>query len=219
MNRPRCSSFQPTDPTTMKPVYNFAIAQVRLRDTQNAPNVRVFFRIWQAQQTNASYNSTTYARAMNTETPAQPIPVLGVQGDEIITIPFFAQPRVLPTQQLHTQQDDFNRHDIDATPGGETDYFFGCWLDINQPDLVYPQRIVGVSGDGPFNTISPLFPIQQFMVAAHQCLIAEIAFDPDPIAPNSIHPIPINWRSGTWHSRARPTLAILYRAGFRRPSK
>lgn len=176
---------QPTDPTTMKPVYNFAIAQVRLRDTQNAPNVRVFFRIWQAQQTNASYNSTTYARAMNTETPAQPIPVLGVQGDEIITIPFFAQPRVLPTQQLHTQQDDFNRHDIDATPGGETDYFFGCWLDINQPDLVYPQRIVGVSGDGPFNTISPLFPIQQFMVAAHQCLIAEIAFDPDPIAPNS----------------------------------
>jgi hypothetical protein len=180
---------QPTDPVTNNPVYNFAIARVRLRDTQNAPNVRVFFRMWQAQQTNASYNSTTYARAMNTETTTQPIPVLGVQGDEIITIPFFAQPRVPASQPLNTQQDDFNRHDIDFTPGGETDWFFGFWLDINQinqpDDLFYPQSMEGVSADGPFNTISPLFPIQQFMMAAHQCLIAEIAFDSDPIAPNS----------------------------------
>ena len=37
-----------------------------------------------------------------------------------------------------------------------------------------------VSSDGPFDTISPLFPIQQFMVAEHQCLLAEVAFDPDP---------------------------------------
>lgn len=161
-------------------VYNFALARVRLRDTQDAPNVRVFFRIWQAQQTNAEYNATTYARATNGE--GQPIPVLGVQGDEIITIPFFAQARQAASQPLHLQADDFNRHDISATPGGETDYFFGCWLDINQPDaLVYPQRIEGVSADGPFDTVSPLFPIQQFMVAAHQCLIAEIAYDGDPI--------------------------------------
>jgi hypothetical protein len=156
---------------------------VRLRDTQNAGNVRVFFRIWQAQQTNASYNSTTYARQTNNETPAQPIPVLGVQGDEIITIPFFASPRVPVNEALGTQTDDFNRHDIDAS-SGETDYFFGCWLDINQPlDLRYPQRIVGVGADGPFNTISPLFPIQQFMMAAHQCLIVEIAYDSDPVTP------------------------------------
>lgn len=162
-------------------VYNFALARVRLRDTQDAPNVRVFFRIWQAQQTNAGYNPTTYARSTNGE--GQPIPVLGVQGDEIVTIPFFAQARQPASQPLHLQQDDFNRHDIDATPGGETDYFFGCWLDINQPDaLVYPQRIDGVAADGPFDTVSPLFPIQQFMVAAHQCLIAEIAYDGDPIA-------------------------------------
>ncbi|HTX36068.1 MAG TPA: kelch repeat-containing protein [Bryobacteraceae bacterium] len=170
---------QPTDPVTKLPVYNFAVARVRLRDTANAVNVRVFFRIWQAQQTNASYNSTTYARATNAE--GQPIPVLGVQGDEILTIPFFAQARQLPSQQLHLQQDDFNRHDIDAS-SGETDYFFGCWLDINQPnDTYYPQRIAGVSADGPFDTVSPLFPIQRFMVAAHQCLIVEIAYDPDPI--------------------------------------
>jgi hypothetical protein len=171
---------QPTDGSGHA-VYNFALARVRLRDTQDAPGVRVFFRVWQAQQTNAEYNTTTYARATNGE--GQPIPVLGVQGDEIITIPFFAQARQAASQPLHLQQDDFNRHDISATPGGETDYFFGCWLDINQPDaLVYPQRIEGVSADGPFDTVSPLFPVQQFMVAAHQCLIAEIAYDGDPIA-------------------------------------
>jgi Galactose oxidase, central domain len=172
----------PKDPTTHDPVYNFAIARVRLRDTHNAINVRVFFRIWQAQQTNASYNTTTYARGINSE--GQPIPVLGVQGDEIITIPFFAQARQTTSQQLHLQEDDFNRHDIDSS-AGETDFFFGCWLDINQPDPRYPQRIVGVSADGPFDTVSPLFPIEQFMVAAHQCLIAEIAYDSDPVTPGS----------------------------------
>jgi hypothetical protein len=168
----------PNDPATGNPVYNFAIARVRLRDTQNASNVRVFFRVWRAQQTNATYNSTTYARGINAE--GQPIPVLGVDGDEIITIPFFAEARQTTAEQLHLQTDDFNRHDIDAS-SGETDYFFGCWMDVNQPgDLRYPQRING-NADGPFNTISPLFPIQQFMVAAHQCLIVEIAYDPDPI--------------------------------------
>jgi hypothetical protein len=173
----------PNDPNTSNAVYNFAVARVRLRDTNPASNVRVLFRIWQAQQTNASYNSTTYARATNPE--GQPIPVLGVQGDEILAIPFFASPRVDVSQALHTQEDDFNRHDI-AASSTETDYFFGCWLDINQPNaLRYPQRIVGVTVDGPFNTISPLFPIQQFMVAAHQCLIVEIAYDPDPVPANS----------------------------------
>ncbi len=169
----------PNDPSTGDAVYNFAVARVRLRETMTASNVRVFFRVWQAQQTNAAYNSTTYARSTNSE--GQPIPVLGVPADEIITIPFFAQARVATSAQLHSQEDDFNRNDIDASTG-ETDFFFGCWLDVNQPnDLRYPQRIVGVSADGPFNTVSPLFPIQQFMVAAHQCLIVEIAYDPDPI--------------------------------------
>jgi hypothetical protein len=168
----------PQDPATQKPVYNFAVARVRLRDTQNASNVRVFFRIWRAQQTNATYNTTTYARGTNAE--GQPIPVLGVDGDEIITIPFFAQARQTTSEQLHLQKDDFNRHDIDAS-SGETDYFFGCWLDVNQPgDLRFPQVING-DADGPFDSISPLFPIQQFMNAAHQCLIVEVSYDPDPI--------------------------------------
>ena len=198
---------QPQDPVTMHPVYNFAIARVRLRDTSTAADVRVFFRIWQAQQTTATYNSTTYARATNGE--GQPIPVLGVQGDEIITIPFFAQARQTTSEQLHLQQDDFNRHDIVAG-SGETDYFYGCWLDINQPtDLRYPQRIEGVSADGPFDSVRPLFPIQQFMVAAHQCLIAEIAYDPDPVT-GSVDP-------STSDKLAQRNLAFVGAPNCRRP--
>ena len=44
------------------PVYNFALARVRTQDTAAATDVRVFFRMWAAQQTNAVYDpSTTYA--------------------------------------------------------------------------------------------------------------------------------------------------------------
>ncbi len=172
----------PNDPATNLPVYNFAVARVRYRDSSlTASNVRVFFRGWQAQQTNATYDTTTtYRRTTNPS--GQPIPLLGIQGDEIISIPFFASERVAVNQPLSSQTDDPNRHDIPSGGSGETDMYFGCWLDINQPnDLRYPQRIVNVGDDGPFNTISPLFPIQQFMRASHHCLIAEIAFDPDPI--------------------------------------
>jgi hypothetical protein len=94
----------------------------------------------------------------------QPIPVLGVQVDQINAIPFFATPLVTTNQQLHLRVNDFNRHDINAS-SGETDFFISCWLDINQPaNLHYPQCIAGVSIDRPFNTIKPLFPIQQFIV-------------------------------------------------------
>jgi hypothetical protein len=182
---PAALQLLPNDPVSQYPVYNFAVARVRYRDNaQVAQNVRVFFRVWQAQQTNARFDtSTTFRRGTNGD--GQPIPLLGIEGDEIISIPFFAAPRVLVNQPLTSQKDDLNRHDIANSPG-ETDFFFGCWLDINQPnDPRYPQRIVNVGDNGPFNTISPLFPIQQFMRAAHQCLIAEIAFDPDPIAPSA----------------------------------
>ena len=163
-------------------VYNFALARVHYRDiSQVASKVRVFFRTWQAQQTAAVYDrNTTYRRLMNTHN--EPIPVLGVSGDEIISIPYYAEPRVATNQAMSAQRDTHNVLDIPMSgTGSENVRFFGCWLDINQTTPRYPQRIIGVSADGPFNTVSPLLSIQQLMRAAHQCLIAEIAFDPDPI--------------------------------------
>lgn len=57
--------------------------------------------------------------------------------------------------------------------------YFGCWLDFNQTE---PQFPAGVSGDGPF---SSRLPIMQLVRGIHQCLVAEIRFQPgatDPIS-------------------------------------
>ena len=171
------------------PVYNFALARVRYRDVQVAHTVRTFFRMWPAQQTNATYDTNTTYRSFTSGT--QKIPLLGVSGNEILTIPFFATPRVSINASLTTQTDTPNVHDINFDPlGGEVDAYFGCWLDINQPgDAIYPPRLVGGNPadipDGPFAGFNPLVSIQQLVRSQHQCLIAEVAFDPDPIPSNA----------------------------------
>lgn len=178
-------SLAPTNAANV-PIYNFALARVRCQDLADALDVRVFFRLWACQQTNATFDTTTTYRQANNGA-GQKIATLGIQGDELITIPFFASPRVnSAVAGLNTQTDPANIKTIHHSPiGGEVDTYYGCWLDINQPtQLRYPNRLTG-NVDGPFN--GTLFPIQQFMRSAHQCLIAQISFDPDPI-PNTADP-------------------------------
>jgi hypothetical protein len=172
-------------------IYNFALARVRFRDTVPAEKVRLFFRIWPAQQTNATYEAATYPSGLN---PAgEPVPLLGVRGDEIATIPCFASPRVNTTSQPLTEQEDpTNIREIKPDPlGGEVDAYYGCWLDINQPgEKILPARLVAGAGtipNGPFKASAPLFSIQELVRSRHQCLLAEIAFDPDPI-PTGVDP-------------------------------
>ena len=98
------------------PVYNFALARVRYRDVQVANNVRVFFRMWPAQQTNATYDSSTTYRSFTSGT--QKIPLLGISGDEIMTIPFFAAPRVPTNAALTTQTDAPNVRNVNFDPSG-----------------------------------------------------------------------------------------------------
>ena len=168
------------------PVYNFAVARVRYRDTVAANNVRLFFRMWPAQQTNATFNpNTLYRTGVN---GSNHIPLLGVQGDEIMTIPFFSTQRInTAVASMATQLDAPNVRAIQPDSlGGEVDAYFGCWLDINQPnDKLFPARLVGpntpATFNGPFTSAGPLLPIQQLVRSAHQCLIAEIQFDPVPI--------------------------------------
>lgn len=165
-------------------VYNFVIARVRFRDIVQADDVRVFFRMWPAQQTNATYDtSTTYRRGINGL--SEKIPLLGIQGDEIITIPFFASPRVNSSAvSMSTQTDTPNVRDhiFPDGLGGEVHAYFGCWIDINQPtELLFPSRMtganVGTMPDGPFNGTGQKFPIQQLVRSEHQCLLTEISFD------------------------------------------
>lgn len=172
-------------------VHNFALARVRYRDVTDATNVRAFFRMWPAQQTNASYDTQTRYRA-GVNPSGQRIPLLGVNGDEIITIPFFADTRIDATAaNMKTQPDGSNVAKIKHDPlGGEVDTYFGCWLDINQPnDKVFPPRMISGAGtipDGPFNAgPGQLVSIQELVRSEHQCLLVEISFDPDPIPANA----------------------------------
>ena len=173
------------------PVYNFALARVRLRDITQADDVRLFFRMWPAQQTSAAYDPQTLYRT-GTNADGQKVALLGVRGPEIVTIPFFATPRVdTSTASMSSQTDTPNIHTIQPDPiGGEVRAYYGCWLDINQPDdLLFPARLVGPDPthlpDGPYRGMGPLLSIQQHVRSAHQCLLAEISFDPDQIPSNA----------------------------------
>jgi hypothetical protein len=181
-------------------VFNYALARVHLQGTATAQTVRVFFRLFQAQTTSSEFNMmTTYRRfPANGVQYGQKIALLGVQNDqanqpEYVTIPCFASPRINrgALADLTTQTDGPNAHDMVPMPGQTVVRYFGCWLDINQPDLLFPSspppndwdNQMGTWANLPMN--NPLLSIpQMIMKAPHQCLIAEIAFDDAPISTN-----------------------------------
>jgi hypothetical protein len=81
-----------------QPVYNFAICRVHYRAELNpAPDVRVFFRLFPAMTTSTNFQpSTTYRSGGQ---PGSKIPLLGIVGGEVVTIPFFAEPRRPATER------------------------------------------------------------------------------------------------------------------------
>jgi len=186
----------PTD-SGGKPVFNFALARVRYIGTVGAPNVRVFFRLFQAQSTSTAYDgSTTYNRAASNPL-GQPIPLPGIQANEYVTLPFFCFDRVNSASQSLDQQVD-SAIDLGGNPygnvqnispnsdGSEVDTFFGCWLDTNQPqNNVLPMSVPPANQFGAFT--DPNYPPQPIQLAIlrspHQCLVAEVAFDNVPIVP------------------------------------
>jgi hypothetical protein len=164
-----------------QPVYNFAICRVRYRaELQPATDVRVFFRLFPAMTTSTDFQpSTTYRTGGQ---PGTKIPLLGIVAGEVSTIPFFAESRRAPTDSLNFQQDPNNVDTLKANAGGDETYsYYGCWLDINQPgDKRFP--INPSPPDGPFAGPAPLQSIADLIRGTHQCLVAEINYDPDPIA-------------------------------------
>lgn len=92
--------------------------------------------------------------------------------------------------------------------GSEVDTFFGCWLDINQPfqpGTTKPNNVLPLNAsgtvDGPFTDSSnPPKPIgQAIMRNLHQCLVAEVAFDPITI--------PLGVDPSNWDKLAQRNLA------------
>lgn len=184
---------QPNDENHV-PVFNFALARIHYIGSISAPNVRVFFRLFQAQTTSAAFNPATSYRRWPSNLDGQPIALPGIQGNEYVTIPCFANGRVIANSQPLTQQTDPNNiKTFPAGGGAEAVKFFGCWLDINQPaTAVLPVTVPGGSPNGPFTDPSnpPLSVQQSILRNLHQCLIAEIAFDPVTIP---LGKDPSNW--------------------------
>jgi hypothetical protein len=202
---------QPIDENRV-PVFNFALAKVHYIGKLDADKVRVFFRLFQAQTTSGAFDfppGAQYRRALS-NLHGQPIPLAGIQNNEYVTVPCFAEDRVDSTiVGMDQQTDDHNvQHITHHADGSEVDTFFGCWLDINQPSKPdgtpnnrLPANVPATKQDGPFtDPANPPLPIQQVILRnLHQCLIAEIAFD--PVA------IPIGKDPSNWDKLAQRNLA------------
>jgi len=174
-------------------VFNFAVARVRLLGKTpgaQAVNARVFFRLFQAQSTGTSFNeATTYRFASDGMLNGHKIALLGVQNDstgapEYVTVPCFATERINLNgpAAMGNQDDQPNAQTITVVPNTEVDTFFGCWLDINQPQQNFlPATPPSGNFDGPWTGITLGSLNQAITRAPHQCVIAEIRYDDTPI--------------------------------------
>ncbi len=193
-------------PTTASgtPVYNFALARVRLTGvTEAAQKVRVFFRTWQAQTTAVTYTTAAAGAGPSPATgpfrqysdgvdEGRKVPLLGLSSDgtEYITVPFFATGRVLPGIDMTTQPEDspYNAKPMSPPTGGGTTYaYFGAWLDTNQGTNQFPLQPPATNPDGENGSFNGLMfgTISQLYRGLHQCLVAEIVDDEAPIINNA----------------------------------
>lgn len=184
--------------TSSNAVFNFALARVHLRG-DTATNVRLFFRLFISSSPDTDFDtSTTFRSLPQTDAGGNPIagtliPMLGFPSSDMTsTIPFFADPRVDTTSVALTRQPDpSNVQQIPSplapTPpaGAEVFAYFGAYLDINQPPQRFPLNPATASTpNGPW-TLAEARPIPAIIMKDHACLVAEIAYDKDPIPPGA----------------------------------
>jgi hypothetical protein len=206
--------------TNGHPVYNFALARVRLQG-DGAMNVRTFFRLFISSSPDTDYDSaTTFRSATETDASGNPIagtliPLLGSQtSDMSSTIPFFAAPRIDATAVDMTRQSDpANVQQVPSPliamqppPGALVYAYFGCWLDVNQPKPQFPlnPQTTGTP-DGPWS-LAQIQSIPAIIMGNHACLVTEIAYDPDPIpaGANAQSSDKIGQRNLSWGSSDNP---------------
>lgn len=176
-------------------VFNFAVARVRYIGALNAQDVRVFFRLFPVSTTSLAYDTATAYRRGGVG--GTTVPLLGLNGGNLASIPCFAATRVdSATTALVAQTDPTNLKTI-AASGTERHVYFGAWLDFNQTAPQFPLNPAPADGPWAANRKS----VQELVRGQHQCLVAEIAFDPAPI--------PGNATPGTSDKLAQRNLAIV----------
>jgi len=176
---PNVSQLELAEEVNQKRVFNFAVARVRYKGNLGAPGVRVFFRLFTVAATGVDYDETsTYRRTPG----ATPISLLGLQANKIVTIPCYGAARIdTAAVSLTTQTDPLNAQDLLPLGANEFQGYFGCWLDFNQQVNRFPVD-VGGSPDGPW-AMNQLKSVQELIRGLHQCLVAEVFFQDDPIVP------------------------------------
>jgi hypothetical protein len=158
-------------------VFNYAVARVRFRAPAgvDALDVRVFFRLWTTGWTSLEYDTNGSYRRFGSGPGATPL--LGLTGGEVNNVPCFAEPR---NANMEQQTDTTNRKTIQGAGAKEVWTYFGCWLDCNQNVKRFPSK---PQGNGPYT--EDLMTIQELMRGLHQCLVAEIYYEPDPTPANA----------------------------------
>lgn len=218
-----------TAPLTLRglqlvPVFNFAFARVHYRAvSQPADHVRVFFRLFAANSTATDfYPDSTYPR----DPSAYPVPAAnfgqhvtataGTLGTEYVTVPCYGVPRQAPAQAgapntlPALQFDTFNDQNLAVTGGPLHDTFYGCFLDINQSADALPRNVPPGNVNGPWPSGVTLEPLRSaFIRNDHQCIVAEVAFDPVAIRAGTqpFNSDKLAQRNISWSSVANPGTA------------
>jgi len=167
-----------------KRVFNFAVARVRYQaKSLPATDVRVFFRMFTTAATGLEYRpGETYRRF---ESGGNAISLLGVQAGDVVTLPFFVAARET-ANPMTMQSDPKNVQTLEPAGGEEFLAYFGCWLDFNQDDKLYPIHPAAPDDlNGPY-TVNKL-SLQEHIRGKHQCLVAEVFYLQDEI-PNLATP-------------------------------
>lgn len=170
---------------TSTPVHNFALAKIRLQATGGAANVRAFFRLFRYTATNLTFDPDTGYRS-HADGAGRIVPLLGFEttapGAPLISIPFFAEPRVPLGTAMTAQTDATNVAGFPPGPADERVMYFGAYLDINQPGSRLPATRIAAHSDGGF-AAAEVQPLRTLMTDAHQCMVVEVMYEPDETQP------------------------------------
>jgi len=168
--------------------YNFALARVRLRgpsgSSNEADNVKVFFRIFGTQTNDTDYVNTASAvsladpfitypstPAADPDDPSAPVPGMDASGNiNGCTLPFFADPKELDLQPATMANPNppygVNNRNIIIAMGDDTIWtYFGCFLNVYDDSVTYGGKTA-----------------QQWLAGGtHHCIVAQIAYEGAPI--------------------------------------
>jgi hypothetical protein len=147
--------------------YNFAIARVRLNGTAGTSgqtdNVRVFFRLWGTQTADTDYQPGTYPSHLD----AAGDPDYPQVPADAHTIPFFASgngPNLSDPNNPEYGTGGVNNKSLVINAGGSIWAYYGCFINVYDPANL-------VNGS----------PVQSLLPGDHHCIVAQIAYDGDPI--------------------------------------